>query len=256
MVETILDAFRLRGSERSVFQHLLQSGGGSASEIARRCAIPRNTTRGILDKLVSLGLLAKTTHGITQVYAIESEENILRSIDQTERNTLLELAERREAMRALDKLSWRQNSLVRPKITLHEGYRGLERVYEDTLNAKDGLRSWASFDVNRETLPRYFRSYYRRRAEQGIKMRSIHPDSPLARAYMKRNRKELRQAILLPPKSFSLTPEIQVYNNKVSIVSWREKIAVLIESEEISQAMRAIFDLSWSGAVKKKKNKN
>lgn len=255
MNEIIMDAFRLRGNERVIFQHVVQTGGGPASEVARRCSIPRNTARGVLDKLVNLGLFAKTTHGITQVYTAETCENILRSIEQAERSTLQELTERREAVKQFGELLWSKSSSVRPKISLHEGYRGLERVYEDTLTAQDGLRSWASFDVNRETLPRYFRNYYRRRSERKIRMRSIHPDSLLARAHMKNNRKELRQGILVPKNRFDLTPEIQVYNNKVSIVSWREKVAILIESEEISRAMAAIFELSWRGARKTKMQK-
>lgn len=248
MIHKLMDAFRLRGNERTVLQHVVQLHGGPASEIARLSGIPRNTTRGILDKLVGIGLLAKGSRGISQVYSLETLENITRSIEQSKQAVVQELDERCEAVKSLGEVLWSKPSKTKPRITLHEGYSGLERVYEDTLTAKDGLRSWASFDVNQETLPRYFRNYYRRRAERKIPMRSIHPDSALAREHMKQNRKVLRTGVLVPKAKFDWNPEIQVYNNKVSIVSWRERVAVLIESEEIAQAVGAMFELSWIGA--------
>lgn len=79
-------------------------------------------------------------------------------------------------------------------------------------------------------------------------MQSIHPDTPAARQAQKRDKQELRKSILVPKEKFNIQPEIQVYNNKVNITSWKEKLGIIIESEEIAQAMKMIFDLSYEGA--------
>ena len=42
--------------------------------------------------------------------------------------------------------------------------------------------------------------------------------------------------------------EINVYDNKVMIASWREKLGVVIESAEIADAMKKIFELAWAEA--------
>ena len=41
---------------------------------------------------------------------------------------------------------------------------------------------------------------------------------------------------------------MQIYNNKVNIASWKEKLGIIIESEEIADAMRTFFDLSFEKA--------
>jgi sugar-specific transcriptional regulator TrmB len=250
MLSKVMDAFHLSGNERFVFEQLVQVESSSASELARRSEIPRNTTRGVLDKLVGLGLVSKTTSGITQVYSLESPENIIASLDLQKKSVLEEIEEQKKVVKRLGELAWKSEKGTKPKIMLYEGFKGLERVYEDSLTARGGILAWASFDANRKAMPRYFKNYYERRAKKKIAMRSIHPATALAKAHLPLNRKQLRTVMLVPEKEFSINPEIQIYNNKVSVVSWKEKIAVLIESEEIASALRSVFELCWKGASK------
>ena len=39
--------------------------------------------------------------------------------------------------------------------------------------------------------------------------------------------------------------EIDMYDNKVMIASWKEKLGIIIESEEIADAMKKVFELAW-----------
>lgn len=79
-------------------------------------------------------------------------------------------------------------------------------------------------------------------------MTSIHPDTESARDITSRNVEENRDSQLVPPDKFYWTPEIQVYDNKVNIASWKEKLGIIIESQEIADAMKQIFDLSYEAA--------
>ena len=49
-------------------------------------------------------------------------------------------------------------------------------------------------------------------------------------------------------EKFAFYPEINVYDNKVMIASWREKLGIIIESAEIADAMKKIFELAWAEA--------
>jgi len=151
-----------------------------------------------------------------------------------------------------DELSAHQWAKSRPKITFYEGISGLEKVYEDTLTAKEGLRSWASCDDMIETMPEYFETYFKRRAKKGIHIRSIHPDTPVARSITKRDKEEMRDSRLVPADKFYWTPEIQIYNNKINIASWKEKLGIIIESEEIAEALGTIFEMCFENASKNK----
>jgi sugar-specific transcriptional regulator TrmB len=249
MIQQILKNFNLAEKEILVFKKALEFGSQPASNIARITELPRNTVRSILDNLVKKGLLVKTNRANTQYYAVEKKENIIRSL----KHRKLTLNEEIDNQISLienygDELSLRHNSKSRPKITFYEGEAGLEKVYEDTLSSKEEIVSWASFEGMTDALPKYFDTYFARRAKKKINIRSIHPDSKIAREKTKNDLKEMRTSLLIPADKYNFVPEIQIYNNKINISSWKEKIAIIIESAEIAQAMKTIFELSWIGA--------
>lgn len=248
MLLRFLESLKLTPKERTIFLKVLALGPQAASSIARQLEIPRNTVRSILDGLVKRGVVVQTRRASTQYYAAETIDNIERMLKRRSAQVQEELKAQQEALASAksELLSW-THSLTRPKITFYEGISGVEKVYEDTLTA-DRLRSWASVDDMLQTLPEYFDTYFKRRSSKGIHMTSIHPDTPVARERKSRDKGELRTSALVPSKKFHFTPEIQVYGNKVNIVSWKEKLGIIIESQEIADAMKAIFDLSFEAA--------
>lgn len=251
MLQDILKSFQLTPKEIKVFLKVLELGSQPASQIARLSDLPRNTVRSMLDQLVKKGLLVKTNRANTQYYSTERKENLIKYL------RLRKVQMQDDIERQIDLLESYGNELTvrhwatsRPRITFYEGVAGLERVYEDTLSAKNGLKSWASCDDLVEAMPKYFETYFKRRAKKGIPMRSIHPDTQQSKKIIDGNLHELRESALVPKERFFWTPEIQIYNDKVNIASWKEKLGVIIQSQEIADAMRMIFDLSFEAAEK------
>ncbi len=248
MLLRFLDSLKLTAKERIIFLKVLALGPQAASSVARQLEMPRNTVRSVLDGLVKRGIVVQTRRASTQYYSAETIDNIERMLMRRADQVQEELKVQQEALTSArsEILSW-THSLARPKITFYEGISGIEKVYEDTLTA-DRLHSWASVDDMLRTLPEYFETYFKRRFGKGIHMTSIHPDTPSARERQSRDKEELRTSALVPSKKFHFTPEIQVYGNKVNIVSWKEKLGIIIESQEIAEAMKTIFDLSYEAA--------
>ena len=247
MFEGLVQALGLREAEAAVFLALVGRGVQPATRVAQWCGRSRNTVRGILDKLVHDGYVVRTRRANSHLYAVESAQGIgkvLRSKIELLRGEMLE---RLKTVESFAEVLQDSRASRRPRITFYEGLDGLVKVYEDTLSAGEALRSWGSFDANQEALPAYFRSYYKRRARKRIRMRSVHPDTPLSRQKMKQNKAELRESILVDPNVFDIEPEIQVYDHKINIVSWKEKLGIIIESEEIADAMKQIFELCFRG---------
>ncbi|UPA22533.1 hypothetical protein K8942_05815 [Candidatus Peribacteria bacterium] len=249
MLRTFLKTFQLTEKEIKIFQKCLELGAQPASHIARMCELPRNTVRSMLDNLVKKGLMVKTTRVNTQYYATEKKENLERMLkfkklrtDEEVENQLKLLSEYGE------ELSSRHWATNRPRITFYEGIAGLEKVYEDTLTSKEGLRSWSAYDPLLEVKPEYFNTYFKRRAKKNIPMKAIHPDTTAAQEAQKRDAQELRQSALIPAEKYYWEPEIQFYDNKINITSWKEKLGIIIESQEIADAMKQIFDLSYEAA--------
>lgn len=251
MITTLLRAFRLTEKEIRVVQRSLAIGPQPASAIARQAELPRNTTRSILDGLVKKGIMVKTKRANTQYYGVERKENLVRAVKYKKLRMEEESQRQLELLELYgDELTNREWAKSRPRITFYEGTDGLEKVYEDTLTAKDGIRSWASFEGMHGGMPEYFKTYYARRAGKNIPIRSIHPDCALAREKQQHDADEMRESRLVPADRYDWIPEIQVYGNKVNIASWKEKLGIIIESEEIAKALEAVFELSWLGAEK------
>ena len=249
MLTNLLRSFQLNEKEVVIFIKVLELGPQPASRIAKICELPRNTVRSILDNLVKKGLMTKSVRAKTQYYATEKKENLIRALKLKKMRTAEDIDNQIQLLENYgEELSARHFAKSRPRITFYEGLAGMEKVYEDTLTAKTGLKSWASTDDLLSSMPKYFRSYFKRRTAKGIPIRSIHPDTGSAKDITKRNLAELRESALVPPEKYSWTPEVQIYNNKVNIASWKEKLGIIIESEEIADAMRTFFDLSFEKA--------
>lgn len=245
MIQNICDAFGLKTKEQKVFGALVENGPQPASRIARFVSLPRNTTRGMLDKLVASELVSRATRKGTHYYSVDTPARIVRSLERREKQMREALRRQIQVIRrSAESLTARSGISKRPRVMVYDGLDGLERVYDDTLSAGEIIVSWASFDANREALPDFFRDYYQRRAKKGVRIRSVHPDTPLARKFMLRNKKDLREALLCP-LGYSWSSEIQIYDNKVNIVSWKDKVALIIESAEIAATLKEIFKLNY-----------
>lgn len=252
MIDPVIQSLGVHRKELAIIKKLQELGAQPASHIAKLCSLPRNTTRSILDTLVERGLVSKRLRGRTQFYELESSENIVRSLKVQKVRIGEQLDAQIEAIkRHAEEWDQHKHSKTRPKIRVLEGQAGIERIYEDTLTAKSGLKSWADYDSLYEGTKGsdYFPTYFKRRAKAGIRMRSIHPMSELALAAQQHDKEELRESALVPKDSYDWKPEIQVYDNKVNITSWREKLGVIIESDEIAEAVTAIFDLAYKAAA-------
>ncbi len=252
MINNVLEKLGLNEKEIKIYITALELGIQPASTVARRVDIPRNTTRFLLDKLVEKGFIKKTKRANTQLYTPEEPKNLINNLE-SERVVISSKIDKKinllnEAMAELE-TRYRPES-TKPKVTFYEGDDGLKKVYEDTLKSSEDLRSFASFDAMHGVLPDYFKTYYERRVKKQIMIRSIHPDTPLAREKTKHDNNEWRDSRLIPSSEYTFTPEIQFYNNKVSITSLKEKLGIIIESHEIYQAMVVAFELAWKEATR------
>ena len=231
--------------QANVYLALLKLGNATASEIARQAGINRTTAYDILDSLVNQKLISISGKKPKQEYIAESPQKITDllkiNLEQNKKNL-------QKAKKLLPQLKSIHNIGDRPKIMFYEGIKGLIQVYEDTLTAKQEIKAFATVDDMHSTLPNYFPKYYKRRAKAKIKIKAIIPKTELAKQRIKHNKEELRQSALIPADKFYFSPEINIYDNKIMIASWREKLGIIIESVEIADAMKKIFKLAWEQA--------
>lgn len=231
--------------EATVYVALLELGHGTVTEIARKAGINRTTGYDILDSLSNKGIVNVTGKEPKQEFAAEPPEAVINYLKRE-----AELAKERieKAGALLPQLRSVHATQNRPKIKFYEGTDGLKQVYEDTLTSSEPIRAYANVEDMHKGLPNYFPEYYKRRADAGIAIRAIVPHTPVARARVPYGEEEKREIAFVPPDKFSFSPEINIYDNKVLIASWRERLGIIIESAEIADAMKKIYELSWAEA--------
>jgi len=250
-LQTTLAEFGFSERETKVYIALLELGKGTASEIARGASILRTTAYNILDVLAGKGLAKLTGKEPKQEYVAESPEKIADYLKREIKGYQEKLARASELTPQLKSI---HNVANRPKIKFYEGKQGLINVYEDTLTSHEEIRAYAAIDDMHKALPDYFPGYYKRRAKKGIAIRGIVPKTVMSEERAKYNKAERRDIAFVPADKYYFSPEINIYDNKVMIASWREKLGIIIESAEIADAMKKIFELAWQGAQKLEEN--
>src|SRR3989344_5564427 len=217
----------------------LQLGAAPASDYAKKTGFNRITTYNALEELVQAGQFTMEKRMRAKWYAPVAPEFLA-----------LEARKNIEALqRAVPELRSLQGAKYRsPHVRFFEGWEGVRHVYEDTLTAKSELLNFANSAVVREHWPAYDEEYVAERVKRGIRLRGIAPDDVTGRKVHGEDKLRLREIRLVPGKDFDFKNEIKIYDHKVAIISFgegSEMFGVIIESKEVAETQRQIFEMAW-----------
>jgi hypothetical protein len=136
---------------------------------------------------------------------------------------------------------------IKPKIRFYEGVKGIREVYLDTLKYSDEFLAFGSEDILKTVGNEWMEDFIRRRIRKGIRVRAILPMTEYTREkLLYRDEKQLRSVKLIEAKNFPFTIEVDIYGeSKISFISAKEQLAVIIESFEIFNTIKSIFELLW-----------
>ena len=252
-VEKLLELSGFSDKEIAVYFASLLLGRGTVSEISRKSGVSRTHCYIILGDLVSKGLISVLGKEPKQEFLAESPLKLKEYLQEKflrQKDTFEKIEKKIPDLISIHKTG------DRPRVRFYEGINGLKTVYEDTLSTKENVVvGFLAYDELHKTLPNYFPDYYKRRAQRGLLGKAIVTDTEQGEARVGLNKEEMRETLFVPKDEYYFIPEIDIYDNKIMIASWREKLGVIIESEEIADAMKKIFKLAWIGAEHINKNK-
>lgn len=240
-----LQTFGFGEKETTVYIALLELGKGTVTQISRKAGINRTTGYDILSSLSNKGLATISGKEPKSEFSAEPPEAVISYLKKAAEQMAEYIKKAEGLIPELTLLHAKQN---RQKIKFYEGLEGLQQVYEDTLTSTEIIRAYASVDDVHKALPNYFPEYYKRRAQKGIAIRAIFPKTEASTELARHNSEEKREVAFVPKEKYDFSPEINIYDNKVMIASWREKLGVIIESQEIADAMKKIYELAWAEA--------
>lgn len=221
-IKEILIKFGFSDKEVALYLTLLTLGPSVVSKIAKAGKLNRSTCYVILESLTERGLVSITERekGVKIFTAVPAEKlaDHLAGIAKK----YAELASSAKKLVPELKKKTEKKSEDSPKVRLFEGSEGVRTVYEDALSSLETIRAYASKEADQEM----FGEYYKKLQKKGIKVNVLMPQSK------GKNQKEF-------------SPEISVYDNKISLVSPAENFALIIESPELAQTLKRAFDESW-----------
>lgn len=235
--------------EIAVYVALLSLGKGIVTKISRTASVSRTTTYDILDNLTQKGLVRISGKEPKQEYIAESPEKLEKFIyEEVEKKN----DDLNKVKYIIPELFSIYNTKESPKVRYYEGTDGLKKALEDTLlkNNVEILASGGAEDMFEAVGEEYSKKYFKKRVEKNITIRGIASADSETMKVAERNREELREILIVPNDKFHFSVETNIYDNKVLNISWKEKFAVLIESKEIADAQKKVFELAWIGAKK------
>jgi sugar-specific transcriptional regulator TrmB len=247
-LEEVLEEYGLSERQAKVYLAALELGESDVSDLAQKAQIRRAGTYYLSESLVKDDLFYRTKKVNKLYYSAVEPKNLLA---QAKRKKQI-IEENFSELQALSRLS-----VKKPSIHIYEGIEGIKTAYKRTL-AKKNAKMYAFSPYATAQKQAMFHGkeylnwgldYIRQRAKKNIFVYDIAEDSPEARERKMRDQEELRETRLVPKEKFPFTNEIDIFQNLVIIISYKELLAILIESEDIAFTLKTIFNLSWEAAA-------
>ncbi|PJC37086.1 hypothetical protein CO046_02220 [Candidatus Peregrinibacteria bacterium CG_4_9_14_0_2_um_filter_53_11] len=227
----------LSDKESRVYLACLELGSSAVSEIARRARINRVTCYSILEKLMQKGLIS----------SIRQENKIL--FDATDpRLVSNDMTQRAKEFRAaLPEFRRLRGDVIHPNVRYFEGLEGVKAIYEDTLTSSSEILNYSNSREIRQHWPEYDSEYVSQRVKHKIFLRGISPMDEHGLSVHSRDGISFREIRLVPSEEFTFTNEINIYDDKVAIISFQDvpPIGMIIQSAAIAATQRDIFTMAW-----------
>jgi len=192
----ILEEIDLSVKEAEIYITLLQIGSNPASTIAKKTNQNRSTCYNSLEKLIQKGFVKQIIIGKINYFSAVEPKYILNQL----KNKRYDLEAKIENLsNFLPQFETFKTPLQnKSKVFFYEGQAGIQNILEDTLNAKETIRAYASFEELVDLFPHYLPQYYRKRKQKSLFVRAIYPETERSLQHQKRDHLELRETRLIP----------------------------------------------------------
>ena len=247
-LQRIVESVGLNPLESRLYLTGLEIGSAPASSYAKRTGLNRITTYNHLEELSRKGLFAITEERGGKRYSPVSPEHFALEVQKNTASLSRVLPE----LRALQGAAQRS-----PQVKFFQGWEGVKRVYEDTLTAEGELLNFANSALVRAHWENYDAEYVAERVRRKLHLRGIAPNDEAGQLVHGHDRESLREIRLVPAKEFNFNNEINIYDHKVAIVYFGEAegelFGLIIESKDVADTQRQIFEMAWRYAKVVKK---
>jgi sugar-specific transcriptional regulator TrmB len=241
-----LEKAGLRDKEAAVYKVLLEMGQATALQISKQTGINRPTVYLHLESLAQKGLASQLAEGKTRgLFSAEPIDNVLQML-QAEQMKLSGRIKNFESILPL--LQSVSGGADKPKVRVFEGREVLQRERNLSGFSREKLvRSIFNIDLLNSsgiTEDRHS-SGQSPRIKNKVKSRVIYNDSR-GPSLAKNDKERLRESIWLPEDKLQISFDFAVWDDRVvikTLTGWHW--GLVIESQQVADSFKQIFDLLW-----------
>lgn len=251
---TELKKLGLNDKEAAVYITCLQLGPSPVQPIARKSKVVRATTYVILESLMEMGLVTRYKEGKKTLFAAEPPGQLGRLLEKEEAAIQ---EKHRELEALLPELQVMMKSAGdRPSVRYFQGIEGLHAMRQEIVmytGVNDVVYNFTPTDYLYALFPENEGSNYRQRAAKGIKGRTIFTtrSETVKKELFSPANTRLTERRFVPPEKFPVPSGMTIYRDRVAIGKFAGKLGgVVIESQEMADMMRCLFELAWQSAEK------
>lgn len=242
----------LKDKEAAVYLSCLELGPSPVQPIARKAKVVRATTYVILESLMGMGLVTKYKEGKKTLFSAETPRQLLRLLERQqeviqEKQHDLELI--LPELQMLTKVAG-----DKPSVRYFEGKEGLRAIRQEIImqgRAGDLSYNFTPVDHLRSVFPKDEDNYYRQRVSKGISAKTLFTTlSPKIKSeWLATGQSSKTEIRFIPPEKFPVPAGMTIYRDRIAIGSYTGKLfGVIIESQQMVDMMRSLFELAWDGA--------
>lgn len=239
--------YGLADKEATTYLALLEIGQSTATNLAKKTGLNRSTTYVILESLKAHGLVSVSGDKIVQEYLAATPETFMKVAERKLQQQQVITSKLKDIVPKLSAL--KKEPKNKPLVTVYEGKAGVINAFEDSLESKEKVvRIMSAANRLYELIPDYIVSYAEKRARKGLKMKGIHPYDVHFEELAKKMPR-IDDSVSIPPEKYNIPAEVAIYDNKVSYVLAEDNgVAITIESKEMADVMKQMFDLAFTEA--------
>ncbi len=232
--------------EATVYISLLSFKKATAYLIHQKSGLKKATAYVILENLVQKGFVLKIPQNKKTLYVAKSPTECLKLFQE-------KLNEAKEMLPEL--MAIQKKDIGKVSVSYYEGLTGIQEIYNDKLNYEgEEYTTFASEDTVSALGYEWMEQFIQSRVKKNIHVRAITPTTQyFEKILFQKNTSELRSMKFINQEEYPFSIGIDIYGgSKVSLISGKEIMGTIIESSEVHNTMKMIFELLWKNLSESK----
>lgn len=235
----------LSAKSAQIYEVLLEKKGAKVVQIASLSGVKRSNAYVLLSELEALGLVEGYEKSGVQYYRAASPDTILNLLEEKQHELLVTKVLATKMVKSLKK-QWKV-TVGRPVVQYYEGRESIQKVFEDIYSKKtEPVYGCVDLEVADTVFPEEItKKLIPLRIKNKLYAYTALADSQQARLVASKDAKQFRTSLLIDKEKYPLPAEIDVYEDRIAMLSFDKGdfVATVIENKDFAQTLKSLFKL-------------